>query len=86
MQRAGHTKNAGKEVQFTVGSFLPFSVTVWDGSNGERGGDRRTVAAWYNLYLEPEPSKTPIYLLLAGIAVGIVLEFSALYATRKNHA
>lgn len=86
MQRAGYTKNAGKEVQFTVGSFVPFTVTVWDGSNGERGGDRRTVAAWYNLYLEPEPSKTPMYLLLVGIAVGIVIEFSALYVTRKNHA
>jgi hypothetical protein len=58
---------------------------VWDGSNGERDGDRRTVTAWYNLYLEPEPSKAPLYLTLVGIAVGLVIEFSALYVTRKNH-
>jgi DMSO reductase family type II enzyme heme b subunit len=85
MQRALHTANAEQEVQFTEGSFIPISMTVWDGSNGERGGDRRTVTAWYNLYLEPEPSKTPLYLTLVGIAVGLVIEFSALYVTRKNH-
>ena len=41
------------------------------------------VMAWYNLYLEPEASQAPLYLLLVGIVVGV---FSALYVTRKNHA
>jgi DMSO reductase family type II enzyme heme b subunit len=85
MKRALYTANADKEVQFAEGSFLPISLTVWDGSNGERDGDRRTVMAWYNLYLEPEPSQVPLYLTLVGIAVGLVIEFSALYVTRKNH-
>ena len=85
MQRALRTKNADKEVQFHVGTFLPFSMTAWDGSNGEQGGGKRTVTAWYNLYLEPEPSKAPIYLWLVGIVVGVVLQFSAFYVTRKNH-
>ena len=84
IKRALHTANADQEVQFAEGSFIPISMTVWDGSNGERDGDRRTVTAWYNLYLEPEPSKAPIYLTLVGIAVGLVIEFSALYVTRKN--
>lgn len=86
MRRALHTANADTENQFGVGMFQPFSMTVWDGSNGEHGGSKRTVSAWYHLYLEPEPSKAPMWLLLAGIAVGLMIEFSALFVTRKNHA
>jgi DMSO reductase family type II enzyme heme b subunit len=84
LHRTLHTKNAGREIQFEVGKFLPFSMTTWDGSNGERGGGKRTVMAWYNLYLEPEPSKAPMYLWGIGIAVGVILQFSAYYVTRKN--
>jgi hypothetical protein len=40
--------------------------------------------AWYNLYLEPEPSKAPVYLLGIGIVVGVILECSAYYVTRKS--
>jgi DMSO reductase family type II enzyme heme b subunit len=86
VQRTLQTKNADKEVQFGVGAFIPFSLTAWDGSNGEQGGGKRAVMAWYNLYLEPEPSKAPLYLMLVGIAVGLLVEFSALYVTRTNHA
>lgn len=86
MRRALQTENAENEVQFTEGNFIPFSLTAWDGSNGEHGGDKRAVMAWYNLYLEPVPSKAPFYLLLLGIAVGLVIEFSALYITKQNGA
>jgi DMSO reductase family type II enzyme heme b subunit len=86
MKRALQTKNPDKEIQFAIGKFLIVSMTTWDGSNGEHGGGKRTVTAWYNLYLEPEPSKAPLYLMLIGIVVGVVIEFSALYVTRKNHA
>lgn len=86
MRRAMRTAKADAETQFTIGRFKPISVTVWDGSNGEHGGGKRTVSAWYNLYLEPEPSKAPLYLMLTGIAVGLMIEFSALYATRKKQA
>lgn len=85
MQRALRTKKAETEAQFAVGKFLPFTMTVWDGANGETGGGKRTVTAWYNLYLESEPSKAPLYLAFLGLVVGIVIEFSALYVTRKNH-
>jgi DMSO reductase family type II enzyme heme b subunit len=85
MQRAVRTKNADKEVQFGVGVFLPFSMTTWDGSNGEHGGGKRTVTTWYNLYLEPVPSRAPIYLWGVGIVVGVILQFSAYYVTRKSH-
>ena len=85
IKRALQTEQTDSEVQFSIGAFIPFSVTGWDGSNGESGGYQRTVMAWYSLYLEPEPSKAPIYLLLAGIGFGLIVEFSALYVTRKNH-
>jgi hypothetical protein len=85
MRRALKTQNSAKEMQFAVGAFQPFSLTAWDGDNGEHGGGKRTVMAWYNLYLEPEPSRTPIYLTVAGIVVGLVVQFSALYMTQKNH-
>lgn len=84
LKRALQTKNADKETQFTVGAFQPFSITAWDGANGESGGGKRTVMAWYNLYVEPEPSQAPWYLLGFGIVVGLVIEFSALIMTRKN--
>jgi hypothetical protein len=86
MKRALQTKSADKEIQFAVGKFLIISMTAWDGSNGEHGGGKRTVTAWYNLYLESEASQAPLYLMLVGIVVGVLIEFSALYATRKNHA
>ena len=85
IQRALQTEQTDTEVQFPIGAFIPFSVTGWDGSNGEFGGYKRTVMAWYNLYLEPEPSKAPLYLLLVGIGFGLIVEFSALFVTRKNH-
>ena len=59
MKRALQTKNADKEIQFAIGQFLIISLTAWDGSNGEHDGGKRTVMAWYNLYLEPEASQAP---------------------------
>jgi hypothetical protein len=85
MKRALHTKDAEQEVQFVVGEFLPISMTVWEGSNGETGGDRRAVTAWYNLYLEPEPSKAPMYLAMAGIAFGLVLMSTAVFVTKNGN-
>jgi DMSO reductase family type II enzyme heme b subunit len=85
MKRALHTKDAGNEVQFAEGEFVPISMTVWDGSNGEHGGDLRTVTAWYNLYLEPEPSKAPMYLAMAGIAFGLVIMSTAVYVTKNGN-
>ncbi len=85
MKRALHTKDAESGVQFVVGEFLPITMTVWDGSNGENGGDKRTVTAWYNLYLEPEPSKAPMYLAMAGIAFGLVIMSTAVYVTKTGN-
>jgi DMSO reductase family type II enzyme heme b subunit len=86
MKRSLQTRNADRESQFAIGAFSPIAMTAWDGSNGEHGGGQRTITAWYNLYLEPEASQAPLYLMLLGFVVGVVIEFSALYVTRKNHA
>ncbi len=86
MQRALQTEEAEAEIQFAEGTFIPFSMTVWDGSNGEHGGGKRTVTAWYNLYLEPEASKAPYYLGGIGFVIGWGILLSALYVTKKNGA
>lgn len=86
MSRALQTKDSENEMQFAVGTFVQFSLTTWDGSNGETGGDQRGVSAWYNLYLEPEASKAPLYLMAIGIVFGLVIEFSALYVIKQNGA
>ncbi len=86
MRRSLTTANADSEVQLQVGGFFPFSLTTWDGSNGETGGDKRAVMAWYNVYLEPEASKAPMYLMAVGIVFGLVVQFSALYVTKKSDA
>lgn len=85
MKRALYTKDAENEVQFVEGEFLPISMTVWDGSNGETGGDMRTVTAWYNLYPEPEPSKAPMYLAMAGIVFGLGIMFVSVYVTKNGN-
>ena len=85
MKRALHTKDAANEAQFVEGEFVPISMTVWDGSNGETGGDKRTVTAWYYLYLQPEPSKAPMYLTIAGIAFGLVIMSTAVYVTKNGN-
>lgn len=84
MRRALQTENADAETQFEIGAFSPISVTVWDGSNGEHGGGKRAVSAWYNLYIEPEPSKAPMYLWLIGVVFGLCIMGAAVYVTREG--
>ncbi|MCZ6876051.1 MAG: c-type cytochrome [bacterium] len=84
MRRALRTEKADEESQFEVGAFSPISVTVWDGSNGEHGGGKRAVSAWYNLYLESEPSKAPMVLWFIGLVFGLGVMCVAVYVTRQS--
>lgn len=57
------------DVMFTLGKFIPFSVSVYDGQNKEEE-NKASVSVWYNIILEPS---TPlrVYFLppLASFAV-----------------
>jgi mono/diheme cytochrome c family protein len=61
---------------FSVGEFMPIAFSVWDGFSRERG-NRRSLSAWYSLYVEPEnvPSavgpmiKTALFILAIELAL-----------------
>ena len=46
---------------FEVGKFTPFSVTLYDGRNGE-DNKKGAISAWYYLVLEP-PTPAAVYIL-----------------------
>ncbi|MBT3553315.1 MAG: c-type cytochrome [Rhodospirillaceae bacterium] len=69
MKRARATADAGKDLQFREGEFIPIAFSAWDGSNGEN--DRsHTLTTWYWLQLKPEAGAKP---LLAGILTALIL-------------
>ncbi|MBI3326897.1 MAG: hypothetical protein HYZ81_09365 [Nitrospinae bacterium] len=41
------------DVQFEVGQTVPFNVAVWDGGNGDRGGQKSISFNWWKLTLLP---------------------------------
>ncbi len=55
------------DVQFVTGQFIPMSVNVWDGSNGEHGL-LMSLSSWYFVVLEGSiPVSVYIYALIAGV-------------------
>ncbi len=67
MKRALVTGDLEKDLQFTVGRFIPISFAAWDGSNLE-AGSKHVLTAWYSLLLEPETG-AGVYLWPIGIAL-----------------
>jgi DMSO reductase family type II enzyme heme b subunit len=63
---------AGSDVQFTPGVFVPMAINVWDGSNGEHGL-MMAVSTWYYVFLEaPTPPRVYGYSALAVLATGVI--------------
>jgi mono/diheme cytochrome c family protein len=55
------------DVQFHRGQFIPMSINVWDGSNGEHGL-LMSLSSWYFVVLEGSiPLSTYFYALIAGV-------------------
>jgi len=72
LKRALRTPDTQNDLQFEIGKFTPIAFNTWDGSNGETG-KKRSVTAWYYLFLEP-PVPPTVYLypsVLAVVAVGL---------------
>ena len=66
-----------EDLEFTVGKFIPFSVSVFDGQEGEREPVKGAVSAWYYLILEP-PTPMKVYILppavfLVSLGIGMFL-------------
>ena len=47
------------EVAFEEGGFLPIALSVWDGSNRERG-NKRALSTWWTVYLSPGDPPSPV--------------------------
>jgi DMSO reductase family type II enzyme heme b subunit len=57
-------------VQFAPGAFVPLSLNVWDGSNGEHGL-LMSLSTWHYVFLEaPTPSRVYVFTALAVIVTG----------------
>jgi DMSO reductase family type II enzyme heme b subunit len=56
------------DITFTLGKFIPLSVTAFDGEQDEQG-NRATVSGWYYVMLEP-PTPLKVYVMppLVGLA------------------
>ncbi len=69
---------------FKVGEFMPFSITVYDGRNGEHG-NKGTVSDWYYMVLIP---KTPlkVYVLPPVVFIIVLLIGIALHKASKKGA
>jgi hypothetical protein len=64
------------DITFTLGRFIPLSVTVFDGEHDEQG-NRATVSGWYYIMLEP-PTPMQVYIMpplvaLAFIGAGVAI-------------
>ncbi|MBI5749887.1 MAG: c-type cytochrome [Nitrospinae bacterium] len=69
MKRPLLTKDEG-DIQFKKGKFIPFSLNVWDGSNGEHG-KLMSLSSWHYVIMEtPVPSKVYLYTFLGIIGLG----------------
>jgi DMSO reductase family type II enzyme heme b subunit len=70
MKRALVASGKG-DVQFVKGRFIPFSLNVWDGSNGEHGLIM-SLSSWHYVYLESStPAKIYLYAFLGVVFAGL---------------
>ncbi len=66
-----------EDLELLVGKFIPFSISVFDGQEGETEPTKGTVSAWYYLILEP-PTPMKVYVLppavfLVSLGIGFLL-------------
>jgi DMSO reductase family type II enzyme heme b subunit len=82
LKRPLRTQDAQNDLQFEPEKFIPIAFNTWDGSAGETG-KKKSVTAWYDLYLEPlVPPTVYIYpTVFALIAAG--LEWLAVRKSRS---
>ncbi len=58
------------DITFKPGTFIPFSVTVFDGEQDEQG-NRATVSAWYYVMLDP-PTPMKVYVMPPVVALAFI--------------
>ena len=84
MTRPITTGEAGKDIQFQEGRFIPIAFFNWDGSNSEQG-TKHTLTTWYWLLLAPEAGSKPLLVaIVVALLVGGVLVWWGRGAARPN--
>ncbi|KWT76410.1 c-type cytochrome [Candidatus Magnetominusculus xianensis] len=77
-------KSAKDDPVFEIGKFIPFSITAFDGRNGEDGLTKGAVSAWYYLMMEP-PTPMQVYVFPPVVALGVLIAGIGLHKSlRKN--
>lgn len=72
LKRSLRTPDTQNDLQFETEKFIQIAFNTWDGSAGETG-KKRSVSAWYYLFLEPPVSPT-VYVypsIFAVVAIGL---------------
>ncbi|MBF0318462.1 MAG: c-type cytochrome [Nitrospirae bacterium] len=76
-------KSAKDDPVFEIGKFIPFSITAYDGRNGEEN-IRGAISAWYYLMMEP-PTPLKVYVFPPVISLGVLIVGIGLHKKlRKN--
>jgi DMSO reductase family type II enzyme heme b subunit len=74
MKRPLGTSETAKDIQFTMGEFIPIAFAAWDGSNSETGS-KHTMTTWYWLLLKPAASNKPLIWALIVMLLIIAAQF-----------
>jgi DMSO reductase family type II enzyme heme b subunit len=75
------------DIPFELGTFIPFSIAVFDGQNNEQK-NRAVISAWYYIMLEP-PTPINVFILppvvsLAVLGIGISLRRKLLKKSKAS--
>ena len=70
--------------QFEEAAFSPVTFSVWDGLSEERG-NKRGLAAWYNVYLEPMEEQSVLGPMARAALLVLVLELLVVGIVRLRH-
>ncbi|MBI5682320.1 MAG: c-type cytochrome [Deltaproteobacteria bacterium] len=71
------------DVQFEKGKFIPFSLNVWDGSNGEHNL-LMSLSSWHYLIMEASTPISVYLLAILGIAITGIGEWWLVRRSRKE--
>ncbi len=76
--------DAGNDLQFRDGTYIPIAFADWDGVHGDKGG-HHSLTSWYWLQLQPQANRLRLYGVpgLAGLLVAILFLLAARAMRRR---
>lgn len=80
------TRKRGVEgaTTFEEGAFVPIAFSVWDGFYRERGS-KRGITSWYNLYMAPLETKSPVGAMAAWGFATFLLGIGIVFLVRRKY-